>query len=105
MRATAEAHPDKQVALWFMDEARVGQKGRTCHRWWVKGQRPPGLADRRFASASIFAAVRPATGEDFALVLPWVSTAAIGPFLADFAQTLPEDTHAAFDARAYVSVV
>jgi hypothetical protein len=25
--------------------------------------------------------------------------------LAAFAQTLPEDTHAAFDARTYVSVV
>ena len=48
MKTAAEAHPDKQVALWFMDEARVGQKGRTTHRWWVRGERPPGLADRRF---------------------------------------------------------
>ena len=83
----------------------MGQKGRTCYRWWVKGQRPPGLADKRFASAYIFAAVRPATGEDFALVLPWVSTVAMNTMLAAFAQTLPEGTHAAFDARAYVSVV
>ena len=90
----AETHPDKRIALWFQDEARVGQKGRTGHRWWIKGQRPPGLADKRFASAYIFAAVRPATGEDFALVLPWVSTAAMSRFLADFAQTLPEDAHA-----------
>ena len=64
MRAAAEAHPDKKIALWFQDEARVGQKGRTGHRWWIKGQRPPGLADKRFASAYIFAAVRPATGEN-----------------------------------------
>ena len=60
----------------------------------MKGQRPPGIADKRFASAYIFAAVRPATGEDFALVLPWVSSTAMSRFLADFAQTLPEDTHA-----------
>ena len=93
MRAAAEAHPDKHVALWFMDEARVGQKGRTGHRWWVRGQRPPGLADKRFASAYLFAAVRPATGEDFTLVLPRVSTAAMTRFLADFAQTLGEDAH------------
>ena len=95
MRAAADAHPDKRIALWFMDEARVGQKGRTGHRWWVKGQRPPGLADKRFASAYIFAAVRPATGEDFALVLAWVSAAARSTFLADFAQTLPEGTQVA----------
>jgi glutathione S-transferase/transposase len=60
----------------------------------VRGQRPPGLADKRFASADIFAAVRPATGEDFALVLPRVSTAAMSRFLADFAASLRGDTHA-----------
>jgi transposase len=60
----------------------------------VRGQRPPGLADKRFASAYIFAAVRPATGENFALVLPGVSTAAMSRFLADFARTIPESTHA-----------
>ncbi len=94
MKAAANAHPDKQVALWFMDEARVGQKGRTTHRWWVRGERPPGLADKRFESASIFAAVRPSTGEDFALVLPRVSAKAMSTFLAEFAKTTPDDTHA-----------
>jgi hypothetical protein len=94
VRAAAEAHADKQIALWFMDEARVGQKGRTTHRWWVKGQRPPGMSDKRFESAYIFAAVRPATGENFALVLPRVSAAAMSTFLAEFAETLPEGMHA-----------
>jgi transposase len=93
VKAAAEADPDKQVALWFMDEARVGQKGRTTHRWWVRGERPPGLADRRFESAYIFAAVRPATGDDFALVLPRVSAKAMSTFLAEFARTVPDDMH------------
>ena len=93
MKTAAEAHPDKQVALWFMDEARVGQKGRTTHRWWVRGERPPGLADRRFESAYVFAAVRPATGDDFALVLPRVSAKAMSTFLAEFARTVPDDMH------------
>jgi hypothetical protein len=93
VRAAAEAHADKQIALWFMDEARVGQKGRTTHRWWVKGQRRPGMSDKRFEAAYIFAAVRPSTGEDFALVLPRVSAAAMSTFLAEFAQTVSDDTH------------
>jgi hypothetical protein len=76
-----------------MDEARVGQKGRTGFRWWLKGERPRGLCDRRFEWADIFGAVRPATGEDFALVLPVVSLAAMGAFLAAFAETIPADTH------------
>nr|CAA9290428.1 D-alanyl-D-alanine carboxypeptidase [uncultured Armatimonadetes bacterium] len=77
-----------------MDEARVGQKGRTGHRWWTRGQRPPGLCDKRFASAYLFAAVRPLTGEDFGLVLPRVCTEAMDRFLLDFAATIPANTHA-----------
>ena len=29
--AARAAHPGKRLTLWFEDEARVGQKGRTCH--------------------------------------------------------------------------
>ena len=95
LKETALAHPDKRIVLYFQDEARIGNKGRVCHRWWVKGERPPGLCDRRFEWAYIFAAVRPATGEDFALVLPTVSAIAMNRFLEAFAETLPADVHAA----------
>ena len=50
-----------------------------------RGQRPPGLCDKRFASASLFAAVQPATGEDFCLVLPRVYTEAVDRFLVNSA--------------------
>jgi hypothetical protein len=77
-----------------MDEARCGQKGRVCHRWFARGERPPGLCDQRYTWTHLFAAVRPATGDGFALVLPQVSTAAMDEFLARFAATLAEDEHA-----------
>ena len=77
-----------------MDEARVGQKGRLCHRWWRKGQRPPGRCDKRFEWAYIFAAIEPATGTDVALVLPEATTATMSLFLAELAASLPEDVHA-----------
>ena len=86
--------PDKHLQLWFQDEARVGNKGRVCHRWWLKGQRPPGICDRRYQWSYIYTAVRPATGEDFSLVLPEVSTRAMRLFLDRFADRLPEDAHA-----------
>jgi hypothetical protein len=38
--------------------------------------------------------VRPATGEEFALVIPHVSAAAVDVFLEQFAKTMPEQTHA-----------
>jgi hypothetical protein len=80
--------------LFFQDEARIGQKGRLCHRWWRKGQRPPGLCDQRFDWSYIFAAAEPATGDAFALVLPTVSIAATNRFLDEFAKTLAENDHA-----------
>jgi transposase len=89
------AHPGKRLTLWFQDEARFGQKGRVCHRRFTRGERPPGLCDRRYAWAHLYAAVRPATGEGFALVLPRVSTAAMNAFLARFGATLAADEHAA----------
>jgi len=55
LKAVADTHKGKRITLWFQDEARIGQKGRVCHRWYRKGQRPPGLADKRFTFAYIFA--------------------------------------------------
>lgn len=88
------AHPDKRITLWFQDEARIGQKGRVCHRWWRRGERPPGLCDRRYTWVHLFAAVRPASGARFALVMPVVSTEAMNVFLAEFSKRLAADEHA-----------
>ena len=93
LTAAAQAKPGKRIRLFFQDEARVGQKGRTCHRWWVKGQRPPGVCDQRFDWTYIFATVKPATGAEFSLVLPTVSTVTMNLFLAEFAKTLAPDDH------------
>ncbi len=82
------------MQLWFMDEARIGQKGRTCHRWDKKGERPPGLIDQRFASAWLYAAVRPKSGDDVALVLPSVSGVAMTIFLRHFGENLRPGVHA-----------
>jgi transposase len=94
LRTAAAAHPGKRIALWFMDEARVGQKGRLCHRWWTRGRRPPGRCDRRFEWAYIFTAVEPATGADVTLVLPEATTTTMRLFLAEFAASLLANVHA-----------
>ena len=74
---------------------RFGQKGRVCHRWFTRGQRPPGLCDQRYTWAHLFAAVHPATGMSFALVLPRVSTGAMQVFLDRFSAGLAPDEHVA----------
>jgi hypothetical protein len=82
VEAVRTAQPGKRLTLWCQDEARVGQKGRVCHRWFTRGQRPPGLCDQRY------------TGQGFALVLPEASTRAMQVFLDQFAAALEADEHA-----------
>ena len=86
-------HKNKRIRLFFQDEARIGQKGRTCHVWWKRGERPPGLCDKRFTFAYIFACVEPGTDNGFALVLPYANTEAMQQFLDRFAATIGEDEH------------
>lgn len=93
-QASAALVPEPALGLDPRDEARVGNKGRVCHRWWLKGQRAPGLCQRGYQWAYIFSAIRPATGEDFTLVLPTVNASTMELFLARFAATLPDDVHA-----------
>ncbi|WP_369412117.1 IS630 family transposase [Acuticoccus yangtzensis] len=94
MNDVAGAHPHKRVVLYFQDEMRVGQKGRLCHRWWLKGERAPGRQDRRFSFTYLFGAARADGEAAFALVLPEVGTQAMQLFLDGFAKTLPADEHA-----------
>ena len=95
MKTIADTHPDKKIAVWFQDEARIGQKGRVCHRWYTRGQRPPGRADNRFTFAYVFGAVRPGTDDAFALVLPEVSTITMQIYLDAFSKTVPANEHVA----------
>ena len=90
----ARERPGERVVLWFMDEARVGQKGRLTHVWYQKGMRPRGVRQQGFASAHLFGAVCPERGAGVALVLPEVSTNAMGLFLAELSRAVPAGTHA-----------
>jgi len=63
--------------------------------WWRRGERPRGLADKRFTFAYIFAAVEPGTDNAFALVLPYVNTEAMQLFLDRFSATIDDGEHVA----------
>jgi transposase len=60
----------------------------------MRGQRPQGLCDQRYDWTYLYAAVRPATGQGFALILPLVSIRAMNLFLKCFAESLAPDVHA-----------
>lgn len=65
-----------------------------CHIWWKRGERPPGLCDKRFTFAYIFAAAEPGSDNAFALVMPYADTAATQDFLDCFSKTIAGDEHA-----------
>ena len=68
LKATAAAHPYKRLQLWFQDEARVGNKGRVCHRWWRRGASvPPG----RVKSATSGPTSSPPCARTPATTSPW----------------------------------
>src|SRR5215217_5980583 len=95
IREVAARHPEAaRVELWFMDEARIGQKGGVTHVWHAKGVRPRGVRQQGFASAHLFGAVCPGREVGVALVLPEVSTAAMGVFLAELSRAVPAGTQA-----------
>jgi len=93
--AIAAAHPEaERFEIWFLDESRVGQKGRLTRRWYAKGHRPRGVRDHRFRSAWVFGAVCPERDTGEALVTTHVSTAAMNVFLGELGAAVPVGTHA-----------
>jgi DDE superfamily endonuclease len=95
LRKVAGRHPEAaRIELWFEDEARIGQKGRTTHLWYQRGARPRGLREHRFASAHLFGAVCPERDTGVALVLPDADTTAMNLMLAELAGAVPKETHA-----------
>ena len=79
----------------FRDEARIGQKGRVCRRWYTRGKRPPGLIDQRYTFAYLYGCVDAETDTAFALVLPEVNTHNMQVFIDEFAKTIKPDEHVA----------
>jgi transposase len=78
----------------LLDEARVGQTGRVCHRWFERGLRPRGVRDLRHEAAYLFGAVSPQRDAGVALVLPTVSAAAMRAMLDELGQAVAPDAHA-----------
>ena len=97
-----------------MDEARIGQTGRTCRRpplspdsgpfgdgasascgcWFERGVRPRGRRDLRHDAVYLFGAVCPGRDHGVALVLPEVSTAAMQAMLDELATAVMPGAHA-----------
>jgi DDE superfamily endonuclease len=84
IEAIGRDHPEaERLEIWFLDEARVGQTGRVCRRWFERGLRPRGVRDLRHEAVYLFGAVCPERDARVALALPTVSAGAHAVVLMD----------------------
>ena len=87
-------HPEaRDLEVWFLDEARVGQTGRTCRRWFERGVRPRGRRDLRHEAVYLFGAVCPERDSGVALVLPEVNAAAMQLMLDELSRAITSGAH------------
>lgn len=91
-----QEHPDKQVEIWFQDEARIGQQGTLTTIWAETGSRPTAVKQTEYQWCYLFGAVNPLTGESSALVAPTVNTNVMNIHLRFISEEAGPNRHIVF---------
>lgn len=94
LAAVREQHPDKQVEVYFQDEARFGQKGSLSRTWALRGQRSTAVRQTKYDWLYVLAAVCPETGETVGMLSPHINVEVMNVFLEQFSATLADNVHA-----------
>ena len=92
--AIAGQHPDREVRVFFEDEARFGTQGTITRVWAPKGSRPRAVRQNGREWLYVLMAVCLSTGSASALIMPELNTAVLNLFLEQFARELPKGVHA-----------
>jgi len=92
--AIAADHPEKDVRVYFQDEARFGTQGTITRVWARKGSRPRAVRQNGREWLYVLMAVCAATGSASALIMPELNTAVVNLFLEQFSRDLPVGVHA-----------
>jgi transposase len=82
------------VEVWFQDEARFGQQGTLTRVWAQRGSRPRAVRQTQYDYLYVLGAVCPASGQSVGLMAPYLDTAIVNRFFAQFTQELAPDVHA-----------
>jgi transposase len=92
--AIAGQHPDRELRVFFEDEARFGTQGTITRVRAPKGSRPRAVRQNGREWLYVLMAVCLSTGSASALIMPELNTAVINLFLEQFARELPKGVHA-----------
>jgi len=90
--AIRAAHPTAQLTVWAEDEHRLGRLPVIRRVWARRGQRPTAWVRHRYQWLSVYAIVRPTTGQSWWGLVPAVITEAMTQVLAAFAADEGIDT-------------
>lgn len=88
-----EEHADKQIQVWFQDEARIGQQGTLTQVWAERGSRPVAVKQTEYEWVHLFAAVNPLTGASSAMLAPHMNTQYMNAHLKFISEAVEGDTH------------
>lgn len=94
MQKIAAAHPQKQVEVWFEDEARFGQQGTLTRVWAPTGSRPTAVRQTQYQYLWVLTAVCPVTGAAQGLISPCLNTGVINTFLKQLSDSMDPAVHA-----------
>ena len=92
--AIAGQHPDRELRVYFEDEARFGTQGTITRVWAPKGSRPRAVRQNGREWLYVLMAVGVSTGSASALIMPELNTVVLNLFLEQFARELPKGVHA-----------
>jgi transposase len=94
IQAIAEEHPEKEVRVYFEDEARFGTQGTITRVWARRGSRPRAVRQNGREWLYVLMAVCVGTGATSALIMPGLDTEVLNLFLEQFSKELPAGVHA-----------
>ena len=94
VRKVRETHPDKEVEVWFQDEARLGQQGTLTTVWARRGSRPRSVKQTEYQWVYLSAAVNAETGQALGMITPDMNTLVMNDLLSNLSRLLGEDRHA-----------
>lgn len=93
MQEIADEHPDREIEVWFQDEARFGQQGTLTRKWARRGSRPPAVKQTRYDYLYVLGAACPATGQSVGLLAPHLNAGVVNAFLDEFAKEVDPSKH------------
>ena len=88
------AHPQKQVKVFFEDEARLGQQGTLTRTWARTGTRPTAVRQTQYDYLWVLTAASPESGQSIGLISPTLNAKVINLFLEQMSRELEPDAHA-----------